>query len=621
MNLRKKVDELKSPCRRGALGGIFQLNRKLLQFSLTFLVIFIFSAVFCTSSTVFSAADARFLSLYAGEEGDGWVATVFTDKKAKKLKDKIRFKADGEEVECRMEITGKRRIKAELRGIKEDAERITLHIGKRRKRPVAAVQIRPSSEESDFHDWIIYHIMVGMYRNGDRRNDDRILGWRHPNYSGGDLQGTLDSIEYLKALGINAVWLSPIFQARTSHGYDVENYYRIGDSVGVPGKPEESMELFRELVNSFHDSDIRIMLDMPLNHAGKYYDEKTGDPEELNPRATGPEQEAEELWDSWGSPYQYWNFRHDDTRKFLIKAVEYWLTQENVDGIRLDYVRGVPRNFWAELYSSVKKNSEKAFLMGECWIDDAGAGRNMRETAEYCEKHEGEYMFDSLLDFPMQITMTSVFARKGKARELEERLQKIEAVYGEHALPAYFLDNHDLARFASWNTEPEIFKAAFGFMMSLSGPVILFYGDETGLAAPVPKTGFTDAGRIPMPWNKLDHSLIESVSELIELRKNHPALYRGGRLPLAVNDDMLIMAKQTESETVLVGLNLSDDIRECGLKTGGKTGKQNKPDIPIDNGSTIEKNGEGEFVWSLPIFSVSFLTMEGAGACMIDALE
>src|SRR5689334_4641728 len=70
-----------------------------------------------------------------------------------------------------------------------------------------------------FSDLTIYHIMVDMFANGSPANDGEITGWKHPNYAGGDLQGILAHTQYLQDLGVDAVWLSPIFAARSSHGY------------------------------------------------------------------------------------------------------------------------------------------------------------------------------------------------------------------------------------------------------------------------------------------------------------------------------------------------------------------------------------------------------------------
>jgi hypothetical protein len=141
-----------------------------------------------------------------------------------------------------------------------------------------------------FGDLTIYHIMVDMFADGNPGNNGEVTGWKHPNYAGGDLQGILAHAQYLQDLGVNAVWLSPIFAARSSHGYDVTNYYQVGSAFAVPGDPKASEELFRKLVADLHQRGIKVILDIPLNHASGSYQRDAGDPDKLHPRATAARQ-------------------------------------------------------------------------------------------------------------------------------------------------------------------------------------------------------------------------------------------------------------------------------------------------------------------------------------------
>lgn len=456
-----------------------------------------------------------------------------------------------------------------------------------------------AADPPPWQGWTIYHVMMGFFRNGNPANDGEITGWRHPDYAGGDLQGVLEKADYLRDLGITAVWLSPVFAAQTSHGYDVTNYYRIGDAVAVPGDPAASLELFRSVVKALRERGIAVILDLPLNHANRAYDRKNGDPGNLGPRATAARQEAEKLWESWGSTYRYWNFDHEPTRRFLKDAALYWLEEEGVAGLRLDYVRGVPPDFWAELFAEVKAARPDAWLVGEAWSDAAGAEANARDIAGYYAVAEGKgRQFDSLLDFPLQIVMTDVFARGGAASELESWLQKTAALYGEGAHPAYFLDNHDMTRFLSWGGGPDRLVAALGFMAALSSPIVVFYGTETGLANASPKTGFTDAGRIPMPWETLDESLRRRVAEVFKTRREHKALTRGERRALLAEREVLVMAKIAAEETVLVGVNLGKAAREVTFDFDA-TGF-----APL-LGGTAPVAKDGKTVWNLPANATS----------------
>lgn len=466
--------------------------------------------------------------------------------------------------------------------------------GKKGSAPEAVLELAPI--EDGFGGWTVYHIMLGYFRDGNKGNDGEIDGWRHANYAGGDLQGVREKVDYLAGLGVTAVWLSPMFQSNTSHGYDVRNYYRLGDAVAVPGDAEASLALFRGLVKDLHEKGIRVILDLPLNHASKAYDFKTGDPEGLKPRSTPARQEAEKVWESWGAGFRYWNFGDESTRRFLMDAALYWLVDEGADGLRLDYVRGVEHDFWAELYDEVQEKKPGAFLVGECWKDADGADSNAAEIAHYYEPVEGQPQFSSLLDFPMQILATGVFARGGSAADLEAWLQRYPTIYGEGAQPTFFLDNHDMARFLSWTDDDDRLVAAVGFLASLSSPMVIFYGTETGLRHAAPRPGFIDVGRIPMPWDSLNQEMIGRVSAFLKARREHPSLTHGGRLPIFSDQDVLVMVKIGEDETALVGVNLGTEERRVELGAAVPAGTS----FTALGTAPVPEASDGGWTWRLP---------------------
>lgn len=545
------------------------------------------------------AQDVRFVSLRpAGAPGE-WTA-VLTGRGIRNP-GSLAFRADGAALTAEPAGTEGGELRVRLKGVPAGVSRI--EVGK------AAVEVGATG--APFDDWIVYHVMMSMFANGSPGNDGEITGWKHPNYAGGDLQGVLQRAGHIQDLGANAVWLSPVFLAQTSHGYDVQNYYRIGNAVGVPGDAAASLELFRSVVKDLHGRGIRVILDIPLNHASAAYQRGEGDPDKLGPRATGARQEAEKVWEGWNSGLRYWSFDHAPTRQFLKNAALYWLTKEDVDGLRLDYVRGVPHDFWAELYADVKKAKPGALLVGEAWIDGQSQEANARDIATYFEKVDGRPQFDTLFDFPMQITMTQVFAQGSPATDLETWLQTTEALYGSGAHPARFLDNHDTARFLAWNPRPERLTAALGFLASLSGPIVLFYGTETGLSHGAPKTGFTDVGRIPMPWQSLDKALVAQVAKILKTRREHPALSRGGRIPLLAAKDHLVMAKVTPEETVFVGVNLGNEAKDVVVDASGLLSGEVTLTPLLGDTSASFTPGTGQLKWRLPAASTVLVAAPG----------
>jgi alpha-amylase len=505
------------------------------------------------------AAD-RILSAVPGATPGDWTVTVQAGKEPS-------FTADGEGVTATVERAGDGIFRAQLSGV-APAARILVMGG---AKPAAAIPLRgATTAEAPFNDWAVYHIMMAYFANGAGANDRAgMRKWVHRNYAGGDLQGVLSKADYIADLGVNAVWLSPIFQSETSHGYDVQNYYRVSDALAVPGEPEASLALLRQLRDALGERGVGVVLDVPLNHAARSYDKRSGDPNRLRPRGTRAKQEAEKVWEGWNAGFQYWNFGDEDTRRFLTEVAMYWLNDEQMAGLRLDYVRGVPHDYWAELYAAVKAERPDAILFGEAWKDADGPTGNMTDIANYYAEVPGVgYQFDSLIEFPLQMVMTDVFAKGGDATQLERWLQATEAAYGDHGAPIYFLDNHDTARFADFATDrpDERIAAAVAFMATLPGPMIVYYGTETGLAGSTPQRGFTDTNRYPMPWDDLDESLVARVRDAIVLKRKTPVLNRGSRLPVFADETGVVMARVLDDDVALVAVNTGPEARTIEFK-------------------------------------------------------
>jgi glycosidase len=147
------------------------------------------------------------------------------------------------------------------------------------------------------------------------------------------------------------------------------------------------------------------------------------------------------------------------------------------------------------------------------------------------------------------------------------------------------------------------------FLATLSGPIDLFYGTETGLANGSPKTGFVDAGRVPMPWKNLNEDLMGQVRKALETRRAHPALSRGGRIPLLADRDQLVMAKVAPGETILVGVNLANEPKDitvdlAGLLAPGATTLQ-----PLVGNSPASVGETGQLKWHLPALSTVLVSV------------
>jgi glycosidase len=548
------------------------------------------AALCVVAATPVLAAD-RFLSVVPGEATGAWAVIVEAGAEPA-------FSADGAPVAATVEAVGDGRFRALLKGVDPAARRLSFGDG------AAAIPLRAATPaEAPFNDWAVYHIMMAYFANGAAANDrSGMRRWVHRNYAGGDLQGVLSKVDYIADLGVNAVWLSPIFQSETSHGYDVQNYYRVSDALAVPGDAEGSLALFRQVRDALAERGVGVVLDVPLNHAARSYDKRGGDPDKRRPRATKAKQEAEKVWESWNAGFQYWNLADERTREFLTGVALHWLVDEQAAGLRLDYVRGVPHDYWAELYAAVKAKRPDAILFGEAWKDADGPTGNMVDIKDYYAEVPGVgYQFDSLIEFPLQMVMTDVFARGGDASQLERWLQATAAAYGPHGAPIYFLDNHDTSRFADFAADrpDERIAAAVAFMATLPGPMILYYGTETGLEGSTPQRGFTDSNRYPMPWGDLDEGLVGRVTEAIRMKRESPVLNRGARLPVYADDTTVVMARVLGDELALVAVNVGTAPRtlEFEFPAGDAAFDARLGTAPVP--------ADGRWRWDLPGVSTS----------------
>ena len=536
-----------------------------------------------------TAGADRILSVLPAAQPDSWIVEAEADGEPAVW-------LDGVATQAEIETIGGGRYRIVVEAVPASVGQ--LGIG--RSEPLVAVQLQPVPHQAKpFNDLIVYHIMLGYFANGASSNDrSGMRRWVHRNYAGGDLQGVLARADYLAELGVNAVWLSPIFQSETSHGYDVMNYYRISDALAVPGDQEASLALYRQLVGALGDRGIRVILDMPLNHAAGSYDKRRGDPDRQKPKSTAAKQDAEKVWESWGTGLRFWNFSHDNTRRFLKDAALYWLGEEGAGGLRLDYVRGVEHEFWAELYAEVKRQQADDILFGEAWQDADGPAANMADISSYYAEVPGiGYQFDALIEFPMQMVMTDVFARGGDVELLEQWLQAETAAYGPHGAPMYFLDNHDMTRFADWaiNAPAQRVLAAVTFMASLPGPMSIYYGTETALGGSTAQKGFTDSNRVRMPWDELNQTLVADIAAVFRTKRAHPVLTHGARLPLFADKDGLIMLRLHGSDTALVAVNMGSEPKVFTLDFPSDAGE-----FRALTGATAPEVRDGRLRWELP---------------------
>lgn len=381
-----------------------------------------------------------------------------------------------------------------------------------------------------FRDAIVYHILI-----------DRFAGYNEninpmdPGFMGGNLKGIVEQLPYLKDLGINTLWLSPVFKNTGYHGYHIVDFFETDSRFG-------SLNDLKELISKAHKHNIRVLLDFVANHCSHhhpYFKEALADKTSVYRKWFFFNRFSNtHLGFLHFSDLPKINLDYPPARKHIIDSAKFWLSM-GFDGFRLDHAVGPGHNFWQEFKREIKGLNPEAVLIGEAWLEGVSLGmlRTLRIKRKYLRwlmklepwSVEKEYIgeFDGVLDFFFRHRITEFIAWKENPDAYTSELIKQMSHHYHRFPPDYylpsFIDNHDMNRFlfdAGQNREK--LKKALEFQFSLPQPVVLYYGTETALSHnhevkwDVPYSDLH--ARMPMPWNNLDYDMIGFTRELIRKR-------------------------------------------------------------------------------------------------------
>jgi len=406
-------------------------------------------------------------------------------------------------------------------------------------------------------DWIgnrvWYQIFPERFGNGSEANDpEGTFPWgsapTRDNYMGGDLQGIIDRLDYLGSLGINALYLNPIFSATSNHKYDTTDYFKVDPQFGT-------LEDLQTLVRKCHERDIKVILDLVINHCGyyhPYFQDVVVNGENSEYREwfyiNGyPVTRSEEDYDSVG--YYQWmpklRTSNPAVQQYIFDIVSFWQKESGIDGWRIDVADEVEISFLRELKSCVKRLNPNAIIIAEIWDD---AKRLMLSGA-----------VDSVMNYELRTLLFDyILDQSLPLRKFHARLVHLIHRYSLAELHQMFnlLGSHDTERILTRCRENEgdlMLLLAFQFM--LPGNPTVYYGDELGM------TGENDPGcRASMPWENLslDHPLFKQWQFWIGLKKGDSALQDGAvELQYIEESDCYLIRRYNESRDLRLLVNFS----------------------------------------------------------------
>ncbi len=324
----------------------------------------------------------------------------------------------------------------------------------------------------------------------------------------GDLNGVTEKLDYLKNLGINGIWLMPITDSPSYHGYDVTDYYNVNPDYGT-------LEDFKKLSEEANKKGIKLIMDLVINHTSSqnpwfieankskdskyrnYYvwaDDNTNT-KELN------DQNNRVAWSTKGNGYYYseffeempdLNYDNKDVRKEIKGIAKFWMDQ-GVDGFRIDAARYIfPQKrtqdsllWWQEFGDYVRGINKDVYILGEIWSDEITISRYFK-------------VLNTAFNFPVA-RQTILAAASGNPSELIRQMENSYKQY-EKIKKGYvdtpFLTNHDQNRVMSELGNATKVKSAAAIYLTLPGNPTIYYGEEIGMKGKKPD----EAIREPLKW-------------------------------------------------------------------------------------------------------------------------
>ena len=447
-------------------------------------------------------------------------------------------------------------------------------------------------------DDVIYLIMPDRFANGDPSNDDPVVSHglfdRHKAryYHGGDFQGIINHLPYLKDLGVTALWLTPVYdnvnhlnerekyegEAITDyHGYGAVDFYGVEEHFG-------DLALLKKLVDAAHALGLKVIQDQVANHTGPYHPWAVDSPTPTWFNGT-VENHLANTWQIWTladprapaslqkSTLEGWfinilpDLNQNDplTAQYLIQNTLWWIASTGIDGIRQDTLPYVPRTFWHDWMHAIKREYPDFRVVGEMWDEDPALVAFFQGgRAKFDGVDSG---VDGLFDFPLFGVVRRVFAHNAAAEELAKVLAH-DRLYANPNLLVTFLGLHDTPRFMNeTDVTADNLKLAFTFLMTTRGIPMIYSGDEIGMPGGTDpdnrrdfpggwledtRNAFDSAGRTPE-----QQAIFEHIRKLMRLRRKLEPLRRGATLDLIADKEIYAFARVSGNVAPLIVFNLA----------------------------------------------------------------
>jgi len=432
---------------------------------------------------------------------------------------------------------------------------------------------------------VIYLIMPDRFADGDTSNNfvEGMIDKQNPTSRigrhGGDIKGILNHLDYIKDLGCNTVWITPLTENNTGisyHGYAVTDHYTIDKRFG-------SNKDYFNLVNEAHQKGLKIILDHVANHIGinhpwmknlPFKDWINGEAENFHTTAHHNSSYYDINSDEHTREYSNtgWfvkempdlNPRNAFLAKYLIQNTIWWIESSGLDGIREDTYPYADQKFLSDWAKVILDEYPDLNIVGEVWIGDPAFRAPFQKDSRYPKEFDSN--LPSVTDFGFQEACRDVFGNDKSIRLIYEMIAK-DNLYANPENLVTFFDNHDIERLIfTLGGNVSKLKQALTLLLTTRGIPQILYGTEIGLL------GGKDHGSLRQEFpggfsndkrnafnkderNEQENDIFNFTQKVLEIRKNSDALQKGKLIHYPPKDEVYYYFRIKDGKKVLVIIN------------------------------------------------------------------
>ena len=430
---------------------------------------------------------------------------------------------------------------------------------------------------------VFYHIFVDRFARGDYEKNDSYINTKWDenidrySFTGGDIDGICNKLEYLRNIGITALYLTPVFESESNHKYNIKDYLRVSPEFG-------NLEKLKHLLSSAHEMGIKVMVDCVFNHCDashKLFAEvvKNGKDSEFYDwfMIDGERPDADKRNYEYFADCEYmpkWNTSNPEVRRYLTDiALEY--INLGFDGLRLDVADEVSHEMWRQLRKEVKAKRSDVLIIGEIW-------------------HENEHwlkgdQFDGVMNYKLQKILIDFFGVYSiKATIAADRMNGllISNIEQANAMSLNFLDTHDTPRFLRFvGGNMDRLLCALCAMIMFPGMPCIFYGTEL----PLDGAGDPDC-RKTFDWtfSKQNAAYAENFKKIVTLKKQEALC--GGSTKITAENGLLIILRIKNDEKITAYFNMSGRSKKVNVNGDVIFSLNCKDNRLLNNAALVVKN-------------------------------